>query len=205
MLQIIDNINANELPNDTILVSFDIVNMFPNIDNITGIEAVKLTLQNRPSQKPSTECIIEGLEISLYNKNSKFDQDHLLQRNGIATEALDSCSYFDLAIHRLDKLITNERINNIGELFFYRRYRGNCFVIWNGSKERLNNFHQFLSFLDDDLKFAMEIAKGSLCFLNLKIPIVDYKLFTTVYSKPTDIHLYLQSNSCHNPKAIDGI
>ena len=78
MLQIIDNINANELPNDTILVSFDIVNMFPNIDNITGIEAVKLTLQNRPSQKPSTECIIEGLEISLYNKNSKFDQDHLL-------------------------------------------------------------------------------------------------------------------------------
>ena len=58
LLQIIDNINANELPNDTILVSFDIVYMFPNIDNIKGIEAVKLALQNRPSQKPSTECII---------------------------------------------------------------------------------------------------------------------------------------------------
>ena len=205
MLQIIDNINANELPNDTILVSFDIVNMFPNIDNIKGIEAVKLTLQNRPSQKPSTECIIEGLEISLYNKNSKFDQDHLLQRNGTATEVSNFCSFSDLAIHRLDKLINNERINNIGELFFYRRYRDDSFVMWNGSKERVNNFHQFLSFLDDDLKFTMEIAKGSLCFLNLKIPIVDYKLFTTVYSKPTDIHLYLQSNSCHNPKAIDGI
>ena len=51
----------------------------------------------------------------------------------------------------------------------------------------------------------MEIAKGSLCFLDLKISIVDYKLATNVYSKPTDSHLYLQSNSCHNPKAIDGI
>ena len=61
LLQIIDNINANELPNDTILVSFDIASMFPNIDNIKGIEAVKLAQQNRPSQKPSTECIIEGL------------------------------------------------------------------------------------------------------------------------------------------------
>ena len=140
LLQIIDNINANELPNDKILVSFDIVNMFPNIDNNKGIEAVRLALKNRPSRKPSTECIIEGLEISLYNNNSKFDQDHLLQRNGIATEALDSCSYFDLAIHRLDKLITNERINNIGELFFYRRYRDDSFVMWNGSKERLINF-----------------------------------------------------------------
>ena len=51
----------------------------------------------------------------------------------------------------------------------------------------------------------MKIVKGSLCFLDLKISIVDYKLATTVYSKPTDSHLYLQSNSCDNPKAIDRI
>ena len=48
----------NELPNGTILVSFGIVNMFPNIDDVKGIEAVKLALLNRTSQKPSTECII---------------------------------------------------------------------------------------------------------------------------------------------------
>ena len=39
--------------------------MFPNIDNIKGIEALKLALQNRASQKSSTECIIEGYEICL--------------------------------------------------------------------------------------------------------------------------------------------
>ena len=83
----------NELPNDTILVSFDIVNMFPNIDNIKSIEALKLTLLNRLSQKPSTECIIVGLEICLYNNNSKFD--HLLQTNRTATGAENSCSYSD--------------------------------------------------------------------------------------------------------------
>ena len=159
LLQIIDNINANELPNDTVLVSFDIANMFPNIGNIKGIEAVKLALQNRPSQKPFTECIIEKLEICLHNNNSKFDQDYLLQTNGTATGAPKSCSYSDLAIHTLDKLINNERVNNFGELFFYGRYRDDCFVIWKGSKERLNNFHQFLNLLDEDLKLTMEIAK----------------------------------------------
>ena len=102
LLQIIDNINPNGLPNDAILVSFDIVNMFPNIDNIKGIKAVKLALQNRPSQKPSTECIIEGLEICLYNNNPRFDQDHLLQTNRNATGAPESCSDSDLAIQRLD-------------------------------------------------------------------------------------------------------
>ena len=39
----------------------------------------------------------------------------------------------------------------------------------------------------------------------MKISIIDYKLVTTLYSKPTDSHLYLQSNFCHNPKAIDRI
>ena len=205
LLQIIDNINANELPNDTILVSFDIVNMFPNIDNIKDIETVKLVLQNRPSQKPSTERIIEGIKICLYNKSSKFDQGRLLQTNGTATGAPNSCSYSDLATHRLDKLINNERINNFSELFFYGRYRDDCYVIWNGNKERLNSFHQLLNSLDENLKFTTDIAKGSLCFLDLKISIVDCKLVLTVYSKPTDSHLYLQSNSCYNPKAIDRI
>ena len=53
LLQIIDNININGLPNNAILISFDTVNMFLNIDNVKGTEAAKLALQNRPSQKPS--------------------------------------------------------------------------------------------------------------------------------------------------------
>ena len=80
-------------------------------------------------------------------------------------------------------------MNNFGELFFYGRYRDDSFVIWNGSKKRLNSFHQFLDSLDEDLKFTMEIAKSSLRFLDLKTCIVDYKLVTTVYSKPKDTHL----------------
>ena len=205
ILQIIDNINTNGLPNNAILVPFDIVNMFPNIDNAKGIEAVKLALQKRHIKKPSTDCIIEGLKICLYNNNSKFDQDHLLQTNGTATGAPNSCSYSDLAIYRLDELIKNEKINNFHELFFYGRYRDDCYVIWVGCDERINEFHQFLNSLDEDLKFTIEIAKDYLCFLDLGISIVNNKLVTTVYSKPTDSHLYLQSNSCHNPKSINGI
>ena len=46
LLQIIDK-NSNGLPNDSIFVSFHIVNLFPNTDNIKGIEAVKVALQKR--------------------------------------------------------------------------------------------------------------------------------------------------------------
>lgn len=52
-----------------------------------------------------------------------------------------------------------------------------------------------LNSLRKDLKIKVEIAKVSLCFLNLKISIVGYKLVTTTSSKPTGRHL----------KAIDEI
>ena len=39
----------------------------------------------------------------------------------------------------------------------------------------------------------------------MKITTDNKKLLTSVYSKPSDSHLYLDSNSCHLTKSIDGI
>ena len=50
------------------------------------------------------------------------------------------------------------------------------------------------------VKFTVEIGGKSLCFLDLKITIDDKKLLTTVYSKPTDSHLFLEGTSCHRAK-----
>ena len=41
LLDLIDAINKSSLPDRLILVSFDIINMFPIIDNVIGMEAVR--------------------------------------------------------------------------------------------------------------------------------------------------------------------
>ena len=51
----------------------------------------------------------------------------------------------------------------------------------------------------------MEVNDKELCFLDLKISVLNGKLETSVYSKPTDAHLYLHSQSCHPKKTIVGI
>ena len=41
MLHIIDNINSrNIITKDSVLIIFDVVNIFPSIDNVLGLEAV---------------------------------------------------------------------------------------------------------------------------------------------------------------------
>ena len=48
MLTIIDNLNKiNTLTSDCRLVRFDIINMFPSIDNVAELKAVKSILDAR--------------------------------------------------------------------------------------------------------------------------------------------------------------
>ena len=65
MLDIIDEINNFNLPTNSVLVGFDIVNMFPSIDNKSGLKSVHDILELRDSKFPPTNCVIEALELCL--------------------------------------------------------------------------------------------------------------------------------------------
>ena len=205
LLDIIDNINSKGLSANAILVSFDIVNMFPSIDNNYGLKVVATALENRVLKSPSTECIVDGLKICLHNNNSIFSSTNLLQTNGTATGAPNSCSYADLAVSPIDDQVFKAMESSYSELRYYGRYRDDCLAIWDGSRQRLQSFFSFLNSLNKDLQYTMEIGGTQLCFLDVKLSIMNGRLETTVYSKPTNSHLYLHSSSCHSKSSIKGI
>ena len=85
LLNKIKEINiAGPLPANTILVSWDVVAMFPNIDNNLGISAVSKYLNTREKQIPSTDCIVEAVTICLTSNNSQFNDAHYVQKHGTA-------------------------------------------------------------------------------------------------------------------------
>ena len=83
---------------DSLLVSWDVVAMFPNIDNNLGINAVIEALEARPARFPSTDCIVEAVQICLKHNNSLFEADNFLQIHGTAMGPKNACSYADLAM-----------------------------------------------------------------------------------------------------------
>ena len=93
-----ETLNAKGITDNAILVSFDIANMFPSIEYNRGLAPAKNALDSQTNLSPFTECIIEALEICLTNNNSTFSGRNLIQRNGTAMGAANSCSYSDLAI-----------------------------------------------------------------------------------------------------------
>ena len=90
LLLVTDTLNEHPISNHTKLVSLDIVNMFPSIDNQRGIQAVQDILNTRAIKKELTDCLIGGLKLSLHN-DSMFENENLLQTNGTANGAQNSC------------------------------------------------------------------------------------------------------------------
>ena len=65
MLNIKDDLNnSNSFP-ESVLVRFDIINMFPSIDNIMGIKSVIRFLDHRVCKESPTQQVTEALELCL--------------------------------------------------------------------------------------------------------------------------------------------
>ena len=70
LLNKVQLLNASgPFPPGTLLVSWDVAAMFPNIDNNLGITAVKKALDSRTDEVSSTDCILQAVEICLEVNN----------------------------------------------------------------------------------------------------------------------------------------
>ena len=160
LLQNIEDLNKlGPFAEGTLLVSWDVVSMFPSIDNNLGIKAVI----------PSTECIVEAVNICLAHNNSHFQEKLFLQTHGTAMGPKNAFSYADLAME-----IINQKAKS-GDIKpnLWWRYRDDNFDLWTQGTTKLREFTDFINSLYPTIKFTMVSSEISLNVLDLTLSLVD--------------------------------
>ena len=104
MLDVIDDVSKSMLSENCVLVSFDVVNIFPDIDNKFSLLSVKEALTDSNFDINSTQCVVDALEICVTSNNSKFNYQHFLQTDGKVQGPHMSCSYTHIAMAKYDSL-----------------------------------------------------------------------------------------------------
>ena len=77
------------------------------------------------------------------------------------------------------------------------RYIDDIFFIWTHGEQELERFLKDLNNFTPNLSFTHEASKNCIPFLDLKVKLIDGKLETDLYMKPTDRHQYLHYLSSH--------
>ena len=84
VLNIADEVNRSNLLSESVLVGFDIVIMFPSIDNNFGLKTVFEILESRVNKFPLTQSVTEALGLCLTCNSFIFNNKNYLQTDDTA-------------------------------------------------------------------------------------------------------------------------
>ena len=118
----------------------DVRSLYTNIPHKEGIEAVKLSLNRKPSTI-SNIVLLVFLNLILTLNNFIFNGLYYLQTKGCAMGTKCAPCYANIFMGYFEEQHIYPKITNIAHT--YLRYIDDIFLIWTGNKE------QFLTFIED--------------------------------------------------------
>ena len=200
------NFVPDEIPEDSLLCTFDVVSLYSNIPHSLGIEAITYWIEKYPGVIPHRipkDFIIDSIRLILNNNYFQFGDLNFKQINGTAMGTKMAPTYATLTLAFLENKLYNEiefKFDSTVKAVFvksWKRYLDDCFIIWNNAWGNINVLFNILQCLHKDIKFTMHCSETELPFLDILVIKSKDKLLTDIYYKATDTKQYLHFKSSH--------
>ena len=187
------------IPNNAILVTADVVSLYTNIPHEEGINTFMETLsQNKkllPPETPPLPTIRILLEFLLHNNCFQFLDEYYQQILGTAMGSKCAPPY---ACIYMGKFETSRLLPLSEAIRLWKRFIDDIFFIFTGSEDELEKLFLKINNLHPTIKFTFEYSKTKINYLDTYIHVgKDRKLYTSLYSKPTDTFALLHFDSYH--------
>ena len=185
------------LPRNSILVTADVVGLYPSIPHKEGLEALKATLQKRVNPKVPTKILVDMAEFVLSNNYFEFDDKIYHQQKGTAIGTKFAPPYACIFMDWFEEsfLATCEI-----QPWAYFSYIDDIFIIWTGGIKELRKFLQAFNNFHPSIKLDWKYTgkeTPQVEFLDVTLSIKGLNISYDLYCKPTDCHQYLHYQSCH--------
>ena len=187
------------IPQDALLLTIDVSNLYLNIPQDEGTAACIKALQetnNLPIPKHHLEQLFDFvLKENVFSFNDKVFK----QIQGTAMGTKMAPSYANIFMHEIEQgFLQTQTIKPL----VWKRYIDDIFVIWTANQTQLDDFLLKLNQYHHTIKFTSETSQTSVNFLDMTIykghnftqtNKLDYK----TYFKPTNTFQYLHFKSAH--------
>ena len=193
------------LPPGCLLVTLDVASLYTNIPNIEGCQATLYSLDNfrDPRARPYNRYLLQLLEKVLTCNNFDFNGKHYLQVGGAAMGTKVAPAYANtfMGWYEDTHVYTYHR-----QPLLWKRFIDDIFVIWSHGEDALHLFIHHLNECMPSFKFEAETSRTEVHFLDVTVRLDPQgSISTTLYTKPTDSHNYVNYKSCHPKSCRNGI
>lgn len=184
-----------EIPNGCLLVTLDVASLYTNIPHSDGIQAVIHAYSEMRGPKPvENSTLATLLRLILELNNFEFNGKHYVQVSGTSMGTRIGPNYANIFMAVLEE----EFLARVDlKPFFYKRFIDDVFLIWPHGESSLVSFIAEFNAVHPNISFSHEFSTTSINFLDVTVSVLQNRLKTTLYRKPTDSHQYLHFQSSH--------
>jgi hypothetical protein len=183
-----------KMPPGTILVTMDVSSLYTCIPHDEGIIAIAEYHKKYKKGVLTTKSVCTLLEAVLKKNNFEINNKHYLQIGGTAMGTRLAPSYANIFMGWLE----NQYLSSCPvKPKVYYRYIDDIFMIFQNEIE-VQQFSEFCNNFHKTIKFTTEFSTEGVSFLDTQVKLdINGKVYTTLYTKPTDTHNYLLPTSSH--------
>ena len=186
--------NVGNIPENVILVTADVVELYANIPHTAGLKTLSNMLEAREHKPVSTEDLVKMARFVLENNYFEFNGDVKKQISGTVIGRKFALPYTRISMDNLETKFLQAQ--SMQPLVWFRSIDG-IFFIWTRGNDKLEKFLGDLNSFDNNIKFTHESSKDNAIFLDLIVKLSKGRLTTDLHVKDTDRHQYLHFNSSH--------
>ena len=168
------------VPENVILVTADVVGLYPNIPHQAGLTVLKEALKKRDISKIPTKDLVKMAEFELNNNVFEFNSKAYQQKSGTAIRTKFVPPYACIYMDEVEQKFLESQSK---ELLIWLRCIDDIFLIWTHGEQELERFLKELNNFNPNLSFTHETRKNCIPFLHLKVKPIDGKLETHLHMK----------------------
>ena len=165
--------DTDHISQDAIMVTVDVVGIFPSIPHDAGLKVLRKAFDNRENKKISTDDLTIMAEFIFKNNYFEFNEKVKKQISGTAIGTKFALPYAWIFMDQVETEFLETQKHKSLVWFCYI----DVFFIWTHGKEKLSLFLEDLKF-HHNIKFSHEVKKESIHFLELNASLPDGNIST---------------------------
>ena len=182
----------------------DVSSLYTNIDHEEGAGFCFKKLEERKN-KSIPSIVIKNIILMILKSNAfRFGNEYHRQITGTAMKTPMAPNYANLFMDNFEQNIFHDMSQKTGlSPLVWFRFIDDIFFIWTSNKDTLDHFNSFTQNYSKSnsrkskIKFEIHLSTNEVHFLDVTISLKRGKLRTTLFTKPTDSHFYIDNSSCH--------
>lgn len=189
-IQFVENIKNLRIEEDELLISFDVVSLYPNVPISTALEAIKNWLNNLDITPEEAELYAKLTSKCMEQNEFQYDNNFYKLKHGTSMGHPLSCFVANAFMGHLEtEMHKNNQLPKV-----WHRYVDDVFTIMR--REEVQPFLKLINSQYESIKFTVEFEQNNhLPFLDLLLTRFKHHIDISVYRKPTTTRRYITSDS----------